>query len=66
MYHQLSAIQRDAKKKDVEIEADKKIVVGKFVDRERFSYIDSMNRRYQNKLGEKYKPLDANNPLNKG
>jgi 2-oxoglutarate ferredoxin oxidoreductase subunit beta len=49
-----SEIQNGADTKSIPIDFQGKIVVGKFVDKERPTYLDAMNDYYQKKLGDKY------------
>ena len=50
-----SDIRHDAKTKDVDIRHNERIIVGKFVDVTRPTYLDSMNAHYKERLGDKYK-----------
>jgi 2-oxoglutarate ferredoxin oxidoreductase subunit beta len=49
-----SEIKNDADTKTVSLSFQGKITVGKFVDKERPTYLDSMNDYYSKKFGEKY------------
>jgi 2-oxoglutarate ferredoxin oxidoreductase subunit beta len=49
-----SEIRNDAKTKDVDIRLRNRIIVGKFVDIERPTYIEAMNEHFKKVLGEKY------------
>jgi 2-oxoglutarate ferredoxin oxidoreductase subunit beta len=49
-----SEIRNDAKTKDVDIRLRNRIIVGKFVDIERPTYLDAMNKHFKEVLGEKY------------
>jgi 2-oxoglutarate ferredoxin oxidoreductase subunit beta len=53
-YKDSSEIRNGADTKTTAIDFQSKIVVGKFVDKERTTYIDAMNEYYQKKLGDKY------------
>lgn len=54
-----SDIRNGASTKDVDIRLNEKIVVGKFVDIERPTYLQSMNAHYTEKLGDRYKPYEG-------
>ncbi len=54
-YKENSIIQNNAETKDIGLEYQGKIIVGKFVDKERPTYLDSMNEHYQKRFGDKYK-----------
>ena len=58
-YKENSVIQNGADTKSISLEYQGKIVVGKFVDIERPTYLESMNEHYQKKFGEKYKPYNG-------
>jgi 2-oxoglutarate ferredoxin oxidoreductase subunit beta len=58
-YHDNSDIRNGAKTKDVDIRLRDRIVVGKFVDIERPTYLDAMNRHYKKVLGEKYQHYEG-------
>lgn len=51
-----SEIKNDADTKSVGLTFQGKITVGKFVDKERTTYLDAMNEFYSKKFGEKYTP----------
>ena len=53
-YHDNSVIKHGANTKDVDIEFQKEIVVGTFVNKERPTFIDAMNARLSHVLGDKY------------
>jgi 2-oxoglutarate ferredoxin oxidoreductase subunit beta len=53
-YHDNSVIQHGADTRTIDIKFRDKIVVGKFVDRERPTFLDSMNGRLAQVLGDKY------------
>jgi 2-oxoglutarate ferredoxin oxidoreductase subunit beta len=55
-FKDFSEIRNGADTKTIPLEFQGKIVVGKFVDKERPTYLDSMNEYYQKKLGEDYTP----------
>jgi len=54
-YKENSVVQNNAETKDISLEYQGKIIVGKFVDKERPTYLDAMNAHYQNRFGDKYK-----------
>jgi len=54
-----SDIRNDAKTKDVDIRLNERIIVGKFVDTERPTYLDSMNAHYHKRLGDRYKSYEG-------
>jgi 2-oxoglutarate/2-oxoacid ferredoxin oxidoreductase subunit beta len=58
-YKENSVIQNGADTKSISLEYLGKIVVGKFVDIERPTYIESMNEHYQKKFGDKYKTYNG-------
>jgi len=49
-----SEIRNDAKTKDVDIQLRNRIIVGKFVDIERPTYIQAMNEHFKKVLGDRY------------
>ena len=53
-YKQSSIVKHGADTKEVGMTFDGKIVVGKFVDRERPTWLDAMNDHYTQTLGSKY------------
>jgi len=55
-YQENSEIKHGADTKTVGIDFQSKIIVGKFVDIERPTYLDAMNDYYQKQLGDKYTP----------
>jgi 2-oxoglutarate ferredoxin oxidoreductase subunit beta len=55
-YQQSSEIRHGAETKDVALGFQGKIIVGKFVDRERPTYHEAMHEYYSRKLGERYVP----------
>jgi 2-oxoglutarate/2-oxoacid ferredoxin oxidoreductase subunit beta len=55
-YKEKSEIKNGADTKDVALDFQGKIIVGKFVDRERQTYDDAMAQYYRQKLGDKYIP----------
>ena len=57
-YKDHSEIRNGADTKTVALEFQGKIVVGKFVDKERLTYLDAMNEHFQKRLGDRYVPSD--------
>jgi 2-oxoglutarate ferredoxin oxidoreductase subunit beta len=55
-YRDHSEIRNGADTKTVGIDFQGKIIIGKFVDIERQTYLDAMNSHFQKKFGEKYIP----------
>lgn len=55
-YYESSEIQHGADTKNLDITYQGKLIVGKFVDKERPTFIDSMNKHLGKVLGEKFKP----------
>jgi len=55
-YYENSVIDHDASAEDLDIGFQSKIVVGKFVDKDRPSYGKSMHDHFSKILGNKYKP----------
>jgi 2-oxoglutarate ferredoxin oxidoreductase subunit beta len=53
-YHDNSVIQHGADTRTIDIKFRDKIVVGKFVDRERPTFLDALNGRLAQVLGDKY------------
>ncbi len=60
-YHDNSVIRHGADLREVGIDFQSKIVVGKFVDIERPTYLESMNNAYKKLFGDKYKPYGGAN-----
>lgn len=58
-YKENSVIQHNADTKSVALDFQSKIIVGKFVDRERPDYLTLMNQHYQKKFGDKYVPYNG-------
>ena len=54
-----SIIQHGADTKSIPLEYQGKIIVGKFIDIERPTYLDSMNDHFRKKFGEKYKKYNG-------
>ena len=55
-YHDNSVIKHGADLNEVDIGYQSKIKVGKFLDIEKPTYIDSMNKHLKKRYGDKYKP----------
>jgi 2-oxoglutarate ferredoxin oxidoreductase subunit beta len=55
-YQQNSEVRNGADTKDVALDFQGKIIVGKFVDRERQTYNDAMVEYYRQRLGDRYVP----------
>lgn len=60
-YHDNSIIKHGADLKDTAIDFQKKIVVGKFVDIEKPTYIECLNAGHKRVFGDKYKPYGVGN-----
>jgi len=54
-----SEIRNDADTKSIGIDFQGKIILGKFVDKDRPTYLDAMNEYYRNKLGDRYVPYNG-------
>jgi len=55
-YHTHSVIKNGEDTRNVEIASDKEIIVGKFFEYERPTFIDSYNARLTQAMGDKFKP----------
>jgi 2-oxoglutarate/2-oxoacid ferredoxin oxidoreductase subunit beta len=55
-YREKSVVKNGADTRQVRIDFQSEITVGTFVDRPRPSYLEAMNKRYGEALGDKYKP----------
>ena len=55
-YHDTSEIRHGAPTSEVDIEYQKPIVVGKFVDKDRPTYLESYNTHLSNVLGDEFEP----------
>jgi 2-oxoglutarate ferredoxin oxidoreductase subunit beta len=55
-YYDKSEIQHGADTRTVGIDFQGKLIVGKFVDREKPPWLDCMNTQLQKTLGDKYVP----------
>jgi 2-oxoglutarate ferredoxin oxidoreductase subunit beta len=58
-YYENSKIKHGANTKDVDIGLRNEIIVGKFVDKDRPTYLDSMNNHFINRFGDKYQPYEG-------
>jgi 2-oxoglutarate ferredoxin oxidoreductase subunit beta len=59
-YKEKSTIKHDADTKEVGLTFQGEIVVGKFVDRERPTWLDSMNKHFGAVLGDSFVPYGTN------
>jgi 2-oxoglutarate ferredoxin oxidoreductase subunit beta len=59
VYFDKSRTENNANTKNVGIESGDEIIVGKFVDGERPTFMEKMNQHYQKVFGEKYTPYDG-------
>jgi len=59
-YHDNSVIRHGANTSEVDIGYQEKIVCGKFVDREKPTFLDKMNEHLSRVLGDKYQPYGVN------
>jgi 2-oxoglutarate ferredoxin oxidoreductase subunit beta len=55
-YREKSVVKNGAETKEVGLSFQGEIIVGKFVDRERPTWLESMNKHFSQVLGEKYQP----------
>ncbi|MCD6160972.1 MAG: 2-oxoacid:ferredoxin oxidoreductase subunit beta [candidate division Zixibacteria bacterium] len=60
-YHENSIIKHGADLNEVDIDFQSKIIVGKFVDKDKPTYIESMNIALKKRYGDKYKPYGGAN-----
>jgi len=60
-YKEKSVIKNGVDTKDVGLGYQGEIVVGKFVDRERPTWLDSMNEHYSHHFGDAFKPYGVKN-----
>jgi 2-oxoglutarate ferredoxin oxidoreductase subunit beta len=58
-YKKRSKIQNNANTRDADLTIDGPIIVGKFVDRERETFQDAMDRHLSAKLGDRYRRLSV-------
>jgi len=59
-YYEKSEIQHGADTKTLDISYQGKLIVGKFVDKEKPTFLDCMNEHLGKVLGDKYKPYGGN------
>jgi 2-oxoglutarate ferredoxin oxidoreductase subunit beta len=59
-YHEKSEIQHGADTRDVDISYQGKLIVGKFVDKDKPTFLDCMNEHLSKVLGDKYKRYGGN------
>ena len=55
-YHEQSVTKHGADPRELNIDFQKPIIVGKFIDRERPTVLDAMNERFHAVLGDRYTP----------
>jgi 2-oxoglutarate ferredoxin oxidoreductase subunit beta len=55
-YYDNSVVEHGANTKDLDIKYQGKLVVGKFVDIEKPTFLDSMDKHFSNVLSDKYEP----------
>ena len=55
-YHEKSEIQHGADTRDVDIDYQGKLIVGKFVDKDKPTFLECMNEHLGRVLGDKFKP----------
>ena len=60
-YKEKSVVQNGADTKNIGLDFQGEIVVGKFVDRERPTWLDSMNEHLGKVLGEQFQPYGVKN-----
>ena len=60
-YYANSVIRNGEDPRNVAINSDKKIIVGKFTDKEKPTFIDLYNTQLSNTLGDKFKPYGISN-----
>ena len=56
-YHDEAEVRHDADTRDVGVEFQKPFVCGRFVDRERPTFLDQMHAHYEKVLEERYRPM---------
>ncbi len=60
-YYEKSEIQHEADTRTLDISYQGKLIVGKFVDKEKPTFLDCMNEHLGKVLGDKYQPYGENN-----
>jgi 2-oxoglutarate ferredoxin oxidoreductase subunit beta len=58
-YKEKSKVENDAKTREVALDFQGDIIVGKFIDRERPTFLENMNARFSEIFGEKYVPYEG-------
>jgi len=58
-YYNMSEIRHGVNTKDVDLGLRDEFIVGKFVDKERPTFLDAMNKHFKEKFGEKYEPYEG-------
>jgi len=58
LYYDKSLVRNDINTREVELGLMEEIIIGRFVDRERPTYRQSMIQHLMKKLGDRYKPMD--------
>jgi 2-oxoglutarate ferredoxin oxidoreductase subunit beta len=58
-YYENSEIIHGANTRDVDLELRNEIICGKFVDRDRPTFLKAMNDHLKSKLGEKFQPYEG-------
>ena len=58
-YHDNSIIKHGTDTKDIEIGLRDKIIVGNFVNKERPTFLESMNDHFKSRLGDQYEPYEG-------
>lgn len=58
-YYENSVIKHGANTQDVGLELRNEIIVGKFVDTERPTFLDNMNRHFKDRFGDKYQEYEG-------
>ena len=59
-YYEKSEIQHGADTRDIDISYQGKLIVGKFVDKDKPTFLDCMDEHLGKVLGDKYKPYGGN------
>ena len=65
-YHDNAEVRHGADTKDVAIQFQDKIVCGKFVDEDKPTFIELMNRHYHKVLGDRYVPMPPEGGMIRG
>ncbi len=56
-YHDNAEIRHDADTSELDIAFQQRIICGKFVDRERPTYLEAKDSHYRDRLGDRYVPM---------